>query len=133
MPKGWTKMTRLVAGFLIAFFAATPPTFSSFGGIITGNLLALNSTEPNRVAQWRPFEGASIQLFNVFANTTAATTQSDAAGQFSFTSIVPGDYGVEVRTKEACAFSDVIHVTDGSKTSIQLRLRERACSDPISF
>jgi len=102
------------------------------GGIVAGTVAQLGKT-PSSAGSFQPIEGAKVRLVNVFSGATLATTQSDAKGAFSFQGVPEGAYGVEAADKTACDMSRVFHVSDDSKTIVQLRLWDKLCTGMTSF
>ena len=60
-------------------------------------------------------------------------TVSDSNGDFSFTDLGPGFYGVEAASDSACAVSDAFGLSTGATRVVRLRLITGLCQSSLHF
>ena len=76
--------------------------------------------------------GVTISIVSIPSSLEAAKMVSRADGSFDFTGLASGNYGVEARTKSACAMSNAVSVHVGFTTAVHLRLIKGFCSSAFS-
>jgi hypothetical protein len=80
--------------------------------------------------------GATVSVVSAFSTDSAQAikkTVSDSNGDFSFTDLGPGPYGVVATTNSACAVSDTFGVSAGATRVMRLRLINGLCQTPLQF
>jgi hypothetical protein len=76
--------------------------------------------------------GVTISIESIPSSLEAAKTVSRADGSFDFTGLASGNYGVEAKTKSACAMSNAASVHVGFTSILHLRLIKGVCSSAFS-
>jgi len=76
--------------------------------------------------------GVTISIVSLPSSQEASRTESRADGSFDFTGLASGNYGLEAKTKSACAMSSAVSVHVGFTAIVHLRLIKGFCSSAFS-
>lgn len=107
---------------IILTLAALPPAPEIVGKIVDYNGKAVSGVTISVVSAFAMDSGQAIKK-----------TVSDSNGEFSFTDLGPGPYGIVATTNSACALSDTFGVSIGSTRVMRLRLIKGLCQSPLHF
>jgi hypothetical protein len=80
--------------------------------------------------------GVTVSVVSGFATDSDQAikrTVSDPNGNFSFTDLGRGPYGIVARTNSACAISDTFGVSFGATRVMRLQLIKGLCQSPLRF
>jgi hypothetical protein len=77
--------------------------------------------------------GISLSVVSLPSSEVVENTLSGPDGSFSIAGLAPGSYGLQAKTKSACAFSDAIQVHNGFTSMVRLRLVRGLCQNPIAL